>query len=283
MPPHNHHLQGEKKTYLLLHLPNLELMIAQLCVIHRLAIVPVLLRNDILHLPDERATRGGDSLARRLEAVLRLAHERRLHATRSHELRGASGDVVGRDDELLGAVAAGDDAVGRLDERVGRRRNRFGRADEALGPAVVFLVELRFGHAAPALAHDFLLRRRGRLDELRDGVCDGDGRVEDRVVDFELVRGELVARLVLQLCEAVGGCLDGVGSLGQLVVDDLAQVAVGVDLALGGEGVGELGQALQVADNLGAVVDDYVNLLLGIEVVHAYALHVTEESDGRRR
>ena len=89
-------------------------------------------------------------------------------------------------------------------------------------------------------------------------------------MDLELVGGVLVPGLVLELSKAVGSSLDGVGGLRQLVVDYLAEIAVGVELALGCKSVRELRQTLLVAYYCGGVVDDNVDYLLSIMVVYSY-------------
>ena len=81
-------------TYLLLHLANLEFVVAQLAVVDFLAFVPVLLGDNLLYLPDERPASRRDSLGCTLEPVLRLAHEAGLDTTSSNELRGGGGNVV---------------------------------------------------------------------------------------------------------------------------------------------------------------------------------------------
>ena len=73
-------------TYLLLHLPNLELVITELSVVDSIAVVPVLLGDDVLHLPDKRTASSSDSLRGSLEPVLGLAHEAGLDTTSSDEL-----------------------------------------------------------------------------------------------------------------------------------------------------------------------------------------------------
>ena len=174
-------------TYLLLHLANLEFVVAQLAVVDFLAFVPVLLGDNLLYLPDERPASRRDSLGCTLEPVLRLAHEAGLDTTGSHQLSGGSSDVVGSDNELLRRVATGDDTVGGLDEHVCRCGDGLGSTDETFGPAVVLLVELRLGHASSAFANNFFLRFCRCLDELSNRIRDGDGCFEDGVVDLELV------------------------------------------------------------------------------------------------
>ena len=163
----------------MLHLRDLKLMIAQLRIIDNFILIAVTLRNDALHLFHQRLARGGHRLTRRFQSLLRLARKGRFHAAGSDKLRRASGDIVALDDELLGRVAAADDAVGRFDEHVGGGSHGLGGADEALGPAVVLLVEGRAGRSAPAFTHDFLLRFGGGFNKAGDGVCDGDGGFED--------------------------------------------------------------------------------------------------------
>ena len=132
-------------------------MVAQLRIIHHVALIPVPLRDDVLHLSDECLACARDSLAGRLEPLLCLAHERGLHAACRHELSRAGSDVVAGDDELLGGVAAADDAVGSLDEHVSRGGHCFGGADEAFCPAVVLLIEGGAGGGAAAFTHNLLL------------------------------------------------------------------------------------------------------------------------------
>ncbi len=157
-------------------------MVTQLGVVNHFILIPVLLCNNILHLAHERLASVRHRLARTLQTVLRLAHQRRLDAAGGNQLGRAGGHVVTRDDELLRRVAAADDAVGCLDEHVRGRRDRFGGADETLGPAVVLLVERGSGRRAATFAHNLLLRRCGGLDELGDGVGDCDGGFEDGAI-----------------------------------------------------------------------------------------------------
>jgi hypothetical protein len=161
---------------------------AELRIIHILALIAIPALDNRLHLLNQPATSARNSLASILELLLRLAHKARLNPRSRNKLRSRCGDVVGSDDQLLRAVAAGDDAVGRLDQHVGGNGDGFGGGNEAFGPAVVFLLELRRAHAAAAaLLHDFGLRGGGGFDQARDGVCDGDGGFEDRIVNLELV------------------------------------------------------------------------------------------------
>ena len=147
------------KTYLLLHLSDLKVVSAQLRVINILAVIAVPVLDDSLHLLDQSATSAGDRLASILELLLSLAHEAGLHSRRSDKLGGGSGNVVGSNDKLLGAVAAGDDTVGSLDEHICGHGDGLGGGDETFGPAVVLLVELCGAHAAAAaLLHDLGLR-----------------------------------------------------------------------------------------------------------------------------
>lgn len=105
-------------TYLLLHLPNLELMVAQLGVVDDITVVPVLLCDDVLYLPDESTASGSDSLRSSLKLILSLAHEGSLDTTGSNKLSSGGSNVVGGDNELLRGVATRDDAVSSLDEHV---------------------------------------------------------------------------------------------------------------------------------------------------------------------
>lgn len=89
-------------TYLLLHLPDLELMVAQLGVIDNVAIIPILLCDDVLYLPDESTASSSDGLRSSLEPILSLAHEGSLDTTGSDELSSGRSNVVGGDNELLG-------------------------------------------------------------------------------------------------------------------------------------------------------------------------------------
>lgn len=172
---------------LLLHLAHLELVPAELGIVDDLVLVGVAPRDNVLYLPNEAPARRRHGLARRLEVLLRLAHQRRLDARRGNELRRAGSDVVGRHDELLGRVAPADDAVGRLDKHVGRVGDRLGGGDEAFGPAVVLLVEGRTRHgAAPPLFDNLLLRGRSGLDELRNGISYRNGGFENRAVENEI-------------------------------------------------------------------------------------------------
>ncbi|KAK0753541.1 hypothetical protein B0T18DRAFT_17360 [Schizothecium vesticola] len=274
---------SRKGTYLLLHLAHFELVRAEFRVVD-VFVARVAVLDHALHLAHQRAARRADRLAGRLEVLLALAHEARLDAAGRHELRRRRRHVVGRHDQLLGAVAVGQDAVGRLDERVGRRGDGLGGRDETLGPAVVLLVKGRLGgRAAPSL-HNLLLRGRGRLDELRDGRRDGHGRIEDRVVHLELIGRVPVTRLVLELGEARRGGSDGVGRLAQFLVDNLAQVALVGKLAeAGSERLHELVEPLQVHLHLVVAVDDNVRLLDRVHAVQTEAQQASEELDCRLR
>ena len=67
-------------TYLLLHLPHLELVPTELPVVDVLAVLLVPLADDVLHLADERAARLAHRLARLFQPVLRARAELGLDA-----------------------------------------------------------------------------------------------------------------------------------------------------------------------------------------------------------
>ncbi|CAG9945583.1 unnamed protein product [Clonostachys rosea f. rosea IK726] len=276
----------KKKTYLLFHLADLELVGPELRVIHLVFVFLVALPDHALHLADERPAGGADGLAGLLELLLALGHEPGLDAARRHQLRRRGGDVVGRDDELLGAVAVREDAVGRLDERVGGRGDRLGRGDEPLGPAVVLLVKGRARRRPAAGLDNLLLGGGGGLDELRYGIGDGGRGVEDGVVDLELVGRVPVAGLVLQLRQP--GCRrgDGIGCLAELRVHEVAEISL-----VAGEPaesprrkrLDQLVQLLQVHLDVVVAVDDDVRLLQGVHPLEPEALQSAEELDRRER
>jgi len=134
---------GEVDTYLLLHLPTLELVPAEFSVIYILAFLLVPLCDDVLHLSHKAPAGPANRLACFLESVLRPASEVGLDSARGHELCCGCCDVVARHYQLLGAIPSADDAVRSLYQGVGGGGNRFRCADQSFGPAIVPFVEGR--------------------------------------------------------------------------------------------------------------------------------------------
>lgn len=110
--------QNDLLAYLLLHLPNLELMPTQFPIVYVLALLPVLLRNNILHLAHKTPASFTDSFARFLKSILRSTSEIRFHPTGRHKLRRRSSHVVAGNNQLLGAIPAADHTICRFDQRV---------------------------------------------------------------------------------------------------------------------------------------------------------------------
>lgn len=228
-------------SYLLLHLPNLEIIPTQLAIIHILLTILLPGLNNRLHLSDQRPTSIGDSLAALLQPLLSLRHERRLDSRRSDKLCSRSRNVVRGHDELLRRVTGADDAIRSLDEHISRARDGFGGGDETLSPPVVLLVELRLTHTrATALLHDLLLRCRCRFDELGDSVRNSNCSLEDRIVDLELVSRVLIARLVHEFGEFLCSGLDRLRRVRHFSVDNVAQISrLRSQLRLRREGIGK--------------------------------------------
>ena len=154
-------------------------MRAELGVINRFGLVLVSFSDDVLHLSHQLPTRCSNCPTGCLQPILRLAHERRLDPTGRHQLRRASRHVVTGHDQLLRRVATGDYSVRCLDQGVGRAGDRLGCGDEPLCPPVVLLVEGRLGGATPSLTDNLLLRDRRGLDQLGNGISNGNGRLQD--------------------------------------------------------------------------------------------------------
>src|SRR5438552_142729 len=101
-------------------------------------------------------------------------------------------------------------------------------------------------------------------------------------MDLELVRRVSVPRLVLELRKTGSRRGDGIGSLAEFLVDDLAQISLVSELAKAGrERLDELVQPLQVHLHLVIAVDDHIRLLNGIHALEPEAEKSSEELDCR--
>ncbi len=84
----------------------------------------------------------------------------------------------------------------------------------------------------------------------------------------ELVGGIAIARLVLELVEAIDRCLDGIGRLAEFLVDEIAQVTLVGELAkTGREGLDCFVEPLEAHLDLVVAVDHDIRLL---QRVHAF-------------
>ena len=273
-------------TYLLLHLSHLELVSAELPVINVLAFVSILLRNHVLDLPHQTPACLADRLAGFLESVLRAASKMSFDPARCYKLGRGGGDLVAGNDELLRTVPAADDAVRCLDQSVGRGSDGFGGADQPFGPPIVLLVKGSPRGRPTAVLDDFLLRCSGSLDQLGDGVGDGDGSFEDAVVDPKFVGAVALSRLLLHhLVQTLCRRINRLGRIGQLLIHQISEISCSVgDFARPrSKNIRELGQPLKVHQNFVVVVDDDIGLFGGFEAFKAEGLERAKEIDRGER